>query len=184
MSDDELKRASAVDTSALDEVSAQGDAGALGDDAADESISEEEAREAAALAEVLEGRSVHLSQDVLEAVGLLRLAENDELSLESASKIEAELLSRHRPLEVNARRSAWWWVLLAGLGPAGVVVVLFVRTEPDRREAALASRQLPVPELSVIEAQASWLASDAERPSFEREMQTYRNQVLAALEPR
>lgn len=158
-------------------------ASAADDHVADDSISDEEAREAAALAEVLEGRSVHLSEEVLESVGLLRLAQTDELSPDSAAKIESELLSHLRVSEVNAPRKACWWVLMAGLAPAALAFVLLVRPQPDREEAALAS-QVPMPGRSVLEAQASWLVSDGKRPSFEREMQTYRNQVLAALEPR
>lgn len=158
-------------------------ASAADDHFADDAISEEEAREAARLAEVLEGRAVHLSQDMLEGVGLLRVAQNDDLPSDSAAKIETELLSHFGVREVNAPRRAWWWVLMAGLGPAAVAVVLLVRPESDSNEEALANN-VPVPEISVLEAQASWLVSDAARLPFEREMQTYRSQVLAALEPR
>lgn len=145
----------------------------------------EEAAEAQALAEALAGRSVHLDAEVLEGVGLMRLAHR-ELSAASAARIEGDLLERRgvRPA-LEQQRRAWWWIAIAALAPAAVIALVLSQATMDSNEELVSSgTSLPIPEIAVLQAQASWLNSDSERSEFEREMHGYRELVLASLDGR
>jgi hypothetical protein len=146
-------------------------------------VTAEEAAEAEALAHALAGKSVHLQGEVLEGVGLMRLSRR-ELSVGSSARIEAELLTGRGPTQGIAQpRRSWWWIALAALAPAAVIV-LVLRAPGSKNEAEMVAvhASLPSPEIEVLQAQASWLNSDAERPGFEREMHAYRKLVLASLD--
>lgn len=146
-------------------------------------VTAEEAAEAEALAQALAGKSVRLQADVLEGVGLMRLSRR-ELSESSAARIEAELLTgRGSTRGIAQARSSWWWIALAALAPAAVIaLVLGSPVSKNKGEMVAVRASLPIPELDVLHAQASWLNSDTERPGFEREMHAYRKLVLASLD--
>lgn len=142
-----------------------------------------EAAEAEALARVLEGKSgVQLPNAVSEAVGLLRVAAHDDLSETALARIEAELMAQHAPRKATQRQRGWWWLALAALAPATVVVYLVNGAREDSGAVLVMSPSVPVPEVRVLQAQASWIVSDAERGAFEREMEEYRSQILASLD--
>lgn len=144
-----------------------------------------EAAEAEALARMLAGKSgVQLPSEVSEAAGLLRIAANDELSATALARIEAELIERQATAaRKGTERRYWWgWLTLAALAPATVVVYLVNSSGGDSGGVALTQPRVPVPEVKVLQAQASWIVSDAERGAFEREMDEYRGQILASLD--
>lgn len=146
-------------------------------------VTAEEAAEAEALAHALAGKSVHLHAEVLEGVGLMRLSRR-ELSEASAARIEAELLRGSGATRGSAPpRRSWWWVALAALAPAAVIALVLQSSASNKDAEMVGVRDsLPIPEIEVLQAHASWLNSDAERPGFEREMHTYRKLVLASLD--
>lgn len=150
-------------------------------------ISPEEAAEAAELTRLLAGKSgVTLQDDVMDGVGLLRIAHQGELSPAAFARIEAEVLGgKFEQSNTDAPvswRKAWWW-LLAAVAPAATALFLVLNeTSAPEPAANVAAVQLPPPDIEVLEAQASWVTSDAERAAFEREMHDYRTQVLASLD--
>lgn len=148
-------------------------------------LSPEEVAEAEELARLLAGRShVSLSEEALQGAGLMRLGKLSELSPASRDRIELELLAGMRgrgPSEVQTRK-VWWW-LLAALAPATALVVFLVNTsQSGSSTGSFTAFALPEPDVAVLQAQASWVASDKQRSTFEREMQDYRKQVLASLD--
>jgi hypothetical protein len=151
-------------------------------------VTAEEAAEAAELTRLLAGKSgVALSEDAMNGVGLLRLAHEAELSPDAFARIEAEVLAG-KVVQSDAAapvtwRKAWWW-LLAATAPAAIALFLVLNETAGPETASLALAQLPNPDVKVLEAQASWVTSEAERPAFEREMRDYRAQVLASLDVR
>lgn len=151
-------------------------------------ISADEEREAAELVRLLAGRAtVNLSSDTMDGVGLLRLAHDVELSPEAFARIEADLLAGKtdaREAEPSVSwRKVWWW-LLAAVAPATAALFLVLSETSAPNTASRGAVQLPAPDVEVLEAQASWITSDAQRPTFEREMRDYRAQVLASLDAR
>lgn len=156
--------------------------GELGD------VSEAELAEAADLARAMSGKAAQLSEAAAEGAGLLRLVRHTELSPEAFARIETEVLGAARaPASESPARSglvsrAWLWLVAATVPAAAALFLVLAETsEPD---VVGAMTELPVPDVEVLQAQASWVASDAERPAFEREMRDYRAQVLASLDSR
>ncbi len=150
-------------------------------------VDPEEAAQAEALAQMLAGRSrIQLPTEVSEAVALLRTAANHDLSEAALARIETEIVEnlRRNIREEKGPRNGRWWVVLAALAPATLVVYLMNNPERDSSEVSTTASNLPVPEVKVLQAQASWVISDAERGAFEREMQNYRGRVLASLDVR
>lgn len=147
----------------------------------DEEITDEERREAEALAHALERGSARedLPEDALQTAALLRYGRDGGalppdraeavLSdvLEAADRIAARTPERRRP-------PRWGWVLGAvGLAAA---LMLFVWLRPRGPTTATA---LPTPDPAVLEAR---LAGDDAR--FDDAMGDYRGAVYAALEER
>jgi hypothetical protein len=148
-------------------------------------VDPEEAAQAEALAQMLAGKSrIQLPSEVSEAVALLRTAANHDLSAAALARIETEIAEnlRRNVREEKGPRNGWWWVVLAALAPATFVVYLMSNPKSDSSEVPLTASNLPVPEVKVLQAQASWVISDAERGAFEREMQNYRGRILASLD--
>lgn len=151
-------------------------------------VSAEEAAEAAELTRALAGKGSHLvSDEALEGTALLRVFHEGELSPTAFARIEADVLgTRGVPDQLPSRvawRKAWWW-LLAAVAPAAAALLIVVGQSFAPESSAVSVRSLPVPDVSVLEAQASWVGSDENRPAFEREMRDYRAQVLASLDVR
>lgn len=153
-----------------------------------EDVSEAELAEAAELARAMWGKAAKLSEQAAEGAGLLRLVRHGELSPEAFARIESEVLGAARvpPIDQPTRGAfvsrAWLW-LVAAMVPAATALFL-VLVETSEPAVVGAMTELPIPAVEVLQAQASWVASDAERPAFEREMRDYRAQVLASLDSR
>lgn len=149
-------------------------------------ITPEEAAEAAELTRLLVGKSgASVSEEALIGVALLRAEHEGELSGAAFARIEAELLEgdfegSSAPTQVSWNK-LWWW-LLAALLPAAGTTFLVLNETAKPGVANLDVVRLPTPNVGVLEAQASWLTSDAKRPDFEREMRDYRAQVMALLD--
>lgn len=157
------------------------------DDAELDDVSEAELAEAAALVRSMSGKAAQLSAETAEGAGLLQLMRHGELAPEAFARIETEVLRAARIPQAETQSSnavvnrVWLWLVAAAVpGAAALFLVLAKTSEPAVVGAAT---ELPVPDVEVLQAQASWVASDAERPVFEREMRDYRAQVLASLDP-
>jgi hypothetical protein len=129
----------------------------------------EELREAEALARALEGRDADAPADALETAALLRASRNAELSEVRARAVRARIAPRARH---------WHWMAPLGLAAATAATVIVMIAHRRQMPA-----MIPVPSAALLAAQA-----EAARPKggtlLEREMVTYRQQVLSALEAR
>lgn len=149
-------------------------------------VSEAELAEAAELARALSGKAAQLSDEAAEGAGLLQLRRHAELSSDAFARIETEVLSAARAPRADAQSSntlvnrVWLWLIAATVPAAAALFLVLAKTSEPAVVGALG--ELPVPGVEVLQAQASWVNSDVERPLFEREMRDYRAQVLASLD--
>lgn len=148
---------------------------------------EEELREAAALAQALDRGSARegLPDDALEIAAMLRFgADGGELADDRADALLDEALRAARPRRPRAEKGAWWrWLVPAGLvtaaAAAGVIGVLAMRGDETPTTAAV----LPEPSNALLQAQAAAAAGD-DPEALDRAMEAHRAQVLARLAER
>lgn len=154
---------------------------------------EDELRQAQALASALERGSApdELAHDVLEAAALLRISHDPALGAETRDRIWEELDTRWGARSgATGRASAddggvvlrlrWLWLLVPGLGVAGVLLYL---GSVSQTPAASMQLELPVPSQELLRAQANWAGGgEEEQEQFEQRMGQYRAEVYARLE--
>ncbi len=142
-------------------------------------VTEEEAAEAAALAEALERGSTAEDppDDAFAAAALLSFSrDGGELDATRAQSILDDVLASARPRRPEVARAPWWrWLVPVSLVAAAGAAVLLIPTSPN-------AVTLPVPQSELLTAQATEAAG---QPSdLDERMTPYRGAVLAALEDR
>jgi hypothetical protein len=159
----------------------------------DDDPTEEELREAEALARALDrgAGTSELPEDALETAALLRYANGEgELRDDRKKAILDEVLASAKPRaeEAAARAPAWtaWlkWLVPGGvLAAAAVWAIVALRVaEPTTTESAVAATSLPAPSLDLLRAQAR-AATESEDGAelLASAMHEYRGEVYAAL---
>jgi len=145
---------------------------------------EEELREAAALARALDRGSAldDLPEDALRMAALLRYgADGGSLDDERSGAILDEALRTARPRRPRADKGAWWrWLVPAGLvtaaAAAGLIGVLAARSPAPPTSAAA----LPEPPSALLQAQAAAAAGD-DPEALDRAMESHRAAILERL---
>ena len=141
--------------------------------------SEDELREAEALARALEGRSagVDLPEDALGAAAFLRYAKDGgALDPARAEAILGEALRGAKPSR-RASKIRWFGIFsLAALGAAGAVLLVGRPAPPPTA--------LPAPPRALVESEAVAASSAGDLGALDHAMDDYRTQVFATLEER
>ena len=145
---------------------------------------EEELREAAALAQALDRGSARegLPDDAFETAALLRFGTDaGELDEGRADAILDEALRSARPRRPRAAKAPWWrWLVPAGLvtaAAAAAVVGVLVSGEAGPPETAAS---LPAPSSALLRAQAAAAAGD-DPEALDQAMEAHRAEIFDRL---
>ncbi len=145
---------------------------------------EEELREAAALAHALDRGSAKdgLPDDALQMAAMLRYgADGGDLDEERSDAILEEALRTARPRRPRAEKGAWWrWLVPAGLVTAAAAAALIGVLATRTGEAPATAAALPEPPSALLQAQAAAAAGD-DPEALDRAMEAHRAAVLERL---
>jgi hypothetical protein len=145
---------------------------------------EEELREAAALAQALDRGSARdgLPDDALQMAAMLRYGtDGGELGEERSDALLEEALRTARPRRPRAEKGAWWrWLVPAGLVTAAAAAALVGVLATRGGEAPTTAAALPEPPSSLLQAQAAAAAGD-DPEALDRAMEAHRAAVLERL---
>ncbi len=157
------------------------------DDDMDLEPTEEELREAAALAQALDRGSARegLPDDAFEIAAMLRFgADGGELGEDRSDAILEEALRTARPRRPRAEKGAWWrWLVPAGLVTAAAAAALIGVLATQAPETPTTAAVLPDPSSALLQAQAAAAAGD-DPAALDRAMEAHRAQVLERLSER
>jgi hypothetical protein len=153
-------------------------------DGPDREATAEEVAEAAALAEALErgpsaGAALAPPTDALEAAALLRLGrDGGALPADRQRAVLADLL----PVVARRRARRWRWLALPTAAALAAAAALFFSLQLHSRPQPVTRRL--VPSVALLHAQAEATRPGGGAEPLERQMQTYRERMLAALAER
>jgi len=157
------------------------------DDDMDLEPTEEELREAAALARALDRGSADdgLPDDAFEIAAMLRFgADGGELDEQRSDAILEEALRTARPRRPRAEKGAWWhWLVPAGLVSAAAAAALVGVLATTGGETPTTAAVLPEPSSALLQAQAAAAAGD-DPDALDRAMEAHRAEVLQRLAER
>lgn len=163
----------------------------------DDSVDEDERREADALARALERGSADedLPEEALQTAALLRYsADGGALDVERAEAILGDVLDASAKAAAKKQsaqseaRAPWWqagwqagWRWVLGLSSvAAIAILLLFLLRPGTVDPTV----LPAPSPGLLSAQLARVSAPEADQDFDREMGTYRADVYAALTER
>ena len=147
---------------------------------------EEELREAAALARALDrgGAQEGLPADAFETAAMLRFgSDGGALTKERSDALLEEALRSARPHRPRAHKGPWWrWLLPVGLSTAAAAALIgtLASAGPEPHTTAM---RLPAPSSVLLRAQAAAAAGD-DPEALDRAMKAHRAAVLGRLAER